>query len=222
MRKILTLSILLGSLTPVSAANAAGGSSFVPGDADEASLASFMNFKAPRPRTRDGTLSLVLPSFVVHGTRPDAETAAAMPRKTDASGTTVMTPGVGLQYVSAEGNMLIAAVVKDCYDDLAGTLQVGRSWRLGRDTSWALTAGVYVRETPMACDHTGPGGSLSCENIDSYPVKWLATVNHESVDVIPMPFLHFQTTLYRDRNFRVDFKLMGNIALNEFGFAFPF
>jgi hypothetical protein len=94
--------------------------------------------------------------------------------------------------------------------------------------------GVYARETPLSCQttmatyQTGRGRTqtittgTSCSAMDSYPWKMMTTVNGESVDIIPMPLLHFTTALYKDSDVEIDFKFMGNFVLNEFGFAVPF
>ncbi|WP_413294966.1 hypothetical protein ACLSU7_07635 [Bdellovibrio sp. HCB185ZH] len=154
-------------------------------------------------------LSLVVPGFVVHGVKPSEAASNSMPRKMDGNGSTVITPGFGLEYVDQDGFLLLGAVVKDCYDGLAGTLQAGEMFQISDRTQWGLTFGVYARQTPP-------------RDIDGYRMKFLTSVNGHSVDIIPTPFLHFSTALYKSRDFRIDFKVMSNVVLNEFGFAFPF
>lgn len=161
-------------------------------------------------------LSLVVPSVVYHGIKPGAEATTAMPRKLDNGGNTVVTPGLGIQYVSDEGLMVLGAVVKDCYDGLAGTLQVGELFEVSDRTNWGVTFGIYARQTPLRCDST------DCYEIDSYRLKFNSSVSGYPVDIIPMPFLHFTTALYKSREFQVDFKMMSNVVLNEFGIAVPF
>lgn len=169
--------------------------------------------------------SLVLPSFVVHGFAIDKEVADQMPRKLSGGGQTVMTPGVGLQYVSDGGFLALGGILKDCYDNFAGLIQVGQMFKWGSRTLIGYSAGVYMRETPIECktimDRRGRK-STACEEFDAYQLKFMSSINGESVDIIPMPFLHFSTALYKDRDFEVDFKVMTNFALNEFGLAIPF
>jgi hypothetical protein len=169
-------------------------------------------------------LSLVLPSFVVHGMKPSQEASQYMPRKMDGNGSMVITPGFGLEYVDSDGLMLLGAVVKDCYDNLAGTLQIGEMFAVSDRTAWGVTFGVYSRQTPTRCSTTSDGRMVTteCRDLDGYRMKFLTTVNGQSVDIIPMPFFHFSTALYKSREFRIDFKLMSNFVLNEFGFAVPF
>ncbi|MNL58784.1 hypothetical protein D3C87_1824530 [compost metagenome] len=50
----------------------------------------------------------------------------------------------------------------------------------------------------------------------------MTTINGRSVDIMPMPFFHFTTALYKDQDFQLDFKVMSNVILNEFGIAVPF
>lgn len=168
--------------------------------------------------------SLIIPSFVVHGIQPDQGASADMPRKIDGNGDAVVTPGIGLQYLGSSGFFAIAAGIKDCYDNLAGTFQVGKMYEITDDTSWGISMGVYARQTPMSCDYQpGPrGGSYNCTTLDNYSWKFMGSVNGQPVDIIPMPFLHFTTAIYRGKDFRVDLKVMGNIVLNEFGIAVPF
>jgi hypothetical protein len=169
-------------------------------------------------------LSLVVPGFVVHGVKPSAAASNSMPRKMDGNGNTVMTPGLGLEYVDSDGMMLLGAVVKDCYDNLAGTLQIGEMFQVSDRTQWGLTFGVYARQTPTSCSTVSNGRQTTteCYDIDGYRMKFLTSVNGHSVDIIPTPFLHFSTALFKSRDFRIDFKVMSNIVLNEFGIAVPF
>jgi hypothetical protein len=50
----------------------------------------------------------------------------------------------------------------------------------------------------------------------------MTTINGESVDIIPLPFLHFSTALLKFREFELDVRVMSNFVLNEFGFSIPF
>ena len=176
------------------------------------------------PVIREKRVSLIIPSVVVHGFAIDKDVAAQMPRKID-NGQTVVTPGVGLEYVSQGGFLVIGGMLKDCYDNLAGLLQVGQRFKLASHTSVGYSLGIYARETPMACRTTTTRSGrkiTTCDEFDNYELKWMTQINGEDIDIIPMPFLHFTTALYRDRNVEVDFKVMTNFALNEFGLSIPF
>jgi hypothetical protein len=198
-------------------------------------------------RSRDGQSgwSLIIPSFVIHGISPGEGAPQAMPRKLDDRGNTVATPGAGIQYESKFGFTLIGAMVKDCYDNLAGTIQIGKMFKIGRQTKLGLTMGVYARETPLTCTTTtrttfgpssssargsGPNSALSiqtisqpnCTALDGFDWKFVTTVNGESVDLIPLPFAHFSTALIKTRSIEVDFRVMSNFILNEFGISIPF
>ena len=177
-----------------------------------------------KPIAREKRASLLLPSVVVHGFAIDKDVAAQMPRKLD-NGQTVATPGVGLEYVTPGGFLVIGGLLKDCYDNLAGLIQVGQRFKVASATSVGYSLGVYARETPMSCKTTLTrfGRQITtCDEFDNYQLKWITKVNGEDVDIIPMPFLHFTTALYRDRDIEVDFKFMSNFALNEFGLSIPF
>ena len=168
--------------------------------------------------------SLVIPSVVYHGMKPGPEASSSRPRKIDNGGNTVVTPGFGIQYVSDSGLLLLGAVVKDCYDNLAGTLQIGEIFEVSDRTNWGVTFGVYARQTPMKCTSSSDGfnTSTNCYELDAYRLKFSSSVQGYPVDIIPMPFLHFTAALYKSREFQVDFKAMSNIVLNEFGIAVPF
>ncbi len=173
---------------------------------------------------REKRTSLVIPSVVVHGFSIDKEVADQMPRKLD-SGQTVVTPGVGLEYVTPGGFLALGGVLKDCYDNLAGLIQVGQRFRLGESTSVGYSFGMYARETPVACKTTVTRSGrriTTCDEFDNYKLKWMTRINDSDVDLIPMPFLHFTTALYKDRDVEIDFKIMSNFALNEFGISIPF
>jgi hypothetical protein len=196
--------------------------------------------KRPAPSIREKSgFSLILPSFVIHGIKPDSSVTSEMSRKLDADGRSVLTPGLGLSYEGKENGLLaLVAGVKDCYDNLAGMLQIGQAFQVNASTSWGYTLGVYARETPMSCQtvttyqsvNGGPGrpaamqvsSGVQCTEFDNYPWKSVVYINGESVDIIPMPFLHFSTALYKSRDFQIDLKLMTNYALNEIGFGIPF
>jgi hypothetical protein len=204
------------------------------------------NFKAPlTPSESIGSrVSVVMPSFVIHGIQPYSDAVNYMPRKLDPTGTSVATPGVGLAYEGHNGLLLLGALVKDCYDGLAGTLQVGQVFSFGRTTKLGYSMGVYMRETPMSCttsstgsasmaatDPRRPGSSglipftrtqTTCTTLDGFDWKFMTTINGESVDIIPLPFLHFSTALLKFREFELDVRVMSNFVLNEFGFSIPF
>lgn len=75
-----------------------------------------------------------------------------MPRRLDGSGNMVVTPGLGFEYIDKEsGFLFVSALIKDCYDNLAGTILLGKSMNLGKFAKLGLTLGVYARETPMIC-----------------------------------------------------------------------
>src|ERR1019366_8663754 len=83
---------------------------------------------------KSSPVQVILPSLVVHGMQPDPTVAAAMPRRLNPNGDEVATPGIGLEYKSQSGLLLLGAVIKDCFDDLAGTVQVGGNWRINRNS----------------------------------------------------------------------------------------
>lgn len=177
-----------------------------------------------RPENHEKHFSFVIPSVVYHGFAIDKDVANQMPRKID-GGQTVITPGVGIEYVSSGGFLVLGGVLKDCYDDLAGMIQVGQQFKLWSHTTIGYSLGIYARETPMSCSTTTDRRgrkSTTCDEFDNYQLKWMTTINGESVDIIPMPFIHFTTALVRFDAFEVDFKVMTNFALNEFGFSVPF
>lgn len=173
--------------------------------------------ESPYPK---GKLDLLIPSFVVHGIQPADDTQAYMPRKLTSNGDMVATPGFGLEFKGDDGDLFVSAIIKDCYNNLAGTFQYGKYWKIAKNTDWGLTMGVYARETPMACTTRAvyPGETVtSCHAMDSYSWKFLAHFNNEDVDIIPMPFLNFSTNIYKSEATRIDLKLMGNFILNEVG-----
>ena len=135
-----------------------------------------------------------------------------------------MTPGFGFKYEGREGDLFVAGLVKDCYDHLAGTLQYGFYRKYSNFTRWGLTFGVYVRETPLACSTSqfGLDQITECHPMDQYDLKFNALVNGEGIDIIPMPFFHYSTALYKDKDLQINFKVMTNLVLNEFGIAVPF
>lgn len=191
--------------------------------------------------------SFLLPSFVVHGTAPVGEAAAEMPRKLDSGGRSVLTPGFGFSYQGPSSLDVTFAVVKDCYDGWAGTIQVGQYFRWRETTKFGYTLGVYVRETPILCltqTSSGGGGSggigggligggrgrpsqsnsftsTTCGFADNLPLRYTTTFAGGYVDIIPTPFLNFSTGIYRGF-VDVDLKIMTNFFLNEVGLSFPF
>ncbi len=106
-----------------------------------------------QPSNHDKHFSVVIPSVVYHGFAIDKDVADQMPRKLD-GGQTVVTPGVGLEYVSRGGFMMLGGVLKDCYDNLAGMIQVGQQFKVLSHTAVGYSLGIYARETPIACSTT--------------------------------------------------------------------
>ncbi len=197
--------------------------------------------KRPAPSVKEKSgFSLIIPSIVYHGIQPEQSVAGEMTRKLDSDGRMVVTPGFGFSYEGPGDGALLAMIagVKDCYDNFAGMFQIGQSYKVSSTTSWGYTLGLYVRETPMSCTSVttyqsingAPGrpaamqvsSAQSCSEFDNYPWKSVAYLNGNPIDLIPMPFLHFSTALYKDANFQIDLKIMTNYVLNEVGFGIPF
>ena len=163
--------------------------------------------------------NLLIPSVVVHGFKPDQPLANEMPRKLDANGNSVYTPGIGIEYKGQDNFMFMGAFVKDCYDNPAGTIQVGNFYKLSKNTDWAWSLGLYARQTPYIC--IGNQEGKQCNITDSFSFKFMTKVNGYDVDIIPLPFLHFTSSLYKDSNLEIKFKFMGNFLLNEIGLEIP-
>jgi hypothetical protein len=188
----------------------------------------------------------LLPAFVVHGVSPTKEAASDMPRKLDSTGRSVATPGFGFEYRGQKSFDFVTAFVKDCYDNYAGTIQVGQSFKWRETSEYGYTLGLYVRQTPISCltqtvtETSGGGGvgigpigshtpphtntftSRQCLFQDNLPFRYTTKAGNGYIDIIPTPFLNFSTQLYHRGSFDVNFKLMSNIYLNEFGLSFPF
>lgn len=179
--------------------------------------------KKKKPKT-ESKLSVIVPSFVIHGMTPGNEAAASMPRRMDESGRTVVTPGAGLEYKGENGFLIMGAFVKDCYDNPAGTFQIGEQWDLAERFSLGLTMGVYVRQTPLSCDTTGwgPYQRTDCHTMDNLDWKFMTSINGVPVDIIPMPFLHLTVAMIKTQEFQLDLKVMSNYFLNEVGIGVPF
>jgi hypothetical protein len=158
---------------------------------------------------------LLLPSVVLHGLQPNSSTVAAMPRRIDRSANFVVTPGIGLEYQSDERVLLLLALVKDCFDNLAGTLQIGQSFYQTKNSNWAWSFGFYARQSPSICDQQG------CSDIGGYPLTMKMQFNGYGIDVLPVPFLHYSREIYKDRGFQLNLKLMANFIFNEIGFEVP-
>lgn len=182
-----------------------------------ASPSNSISQSMPKEPREHSSWNLLIPSFVVHGIQPQG-VQDHIERKVDPNGDVVITPGIGLEYKAANGFLILGAMIKDCYDNLAGAIQLGKKWRITRAAEWGLSAGIYMRETPIFCDRFG----RDCQEEQNVVPKFITYVNGESVDVIPLPFLHFSYTLYEDQDLKIRFKFMGNFALNEFGFEVPF
>lgn len=185
--------------------------------------------------------SVLIPAFVIHGQAPTGGVNEQMPRRVDNGGRSVVTPGVGLEFRGQSSLNAVAAFIKDCYDDPAGTLQVGQYWRVGRATDIGYTVGLYIRETPIACytetfttttPATGVGPNrqprrtntftnTQCGFADNFPVRYTTSWAGTYVDIIPSPFFNFATELFRVP-FAVELRFMTNFYLNEFGLSIPF
>ncbi len=166
-------------------------------------------------------LSFIVPSFVVHGFQPLNNAAGAMPRKILANGDAVITPGFGLESISLSGLLFLSAVVKDCYDNLAGTIQVGQDYKLNRDSHLSISMGVYIRQTPLECDPKfNPDGGCSLR--DNLSARFVKKINDQWVDVIPMPFLHYSYSVYKDKDLEIKGKVIANFFVNEVGLEIPF
>ena len=188
----------------------------------------------------------LLPMFVVHGLQPEGGVESEMPRKLDPDGRSVATPGFGFEYKGKKSLDALIVLVKDCYDNYAGSLQIGQYFKIGKNTEIGYTAGLYIRETPITCFtsySSGQGGSRApiglpvggiggrppntnsfsssvCVFSDNLPIRYTTTLGGDYIDIIPSPFLSFSTRLY-DGAFKLDLKIMGNFYLNEVGLSIP-
>ena len=182
--------------------------------------------------------NFILPTLVVHGIAPSDGVQQFMPQKIDSGGRSVATPGVGVEYRGDGSLDVLAAFIKDCYDNPAGTFQIGQYFKAFEHTTYGYSLGLYVRQTPITCltetINTGgtsgrpgrPGNPNSftttqCGFSDNLPFRYTIKSGDNYVDIIPTPFLHFSTRLYSGV-VDIDLKLMGNFYLNEFGLSFPF
>jgi len=182
----------------------------------------------------------LLPSFVVHGEQPTNGISEEMPRKLDAGGRAVATPGFGFEYQGEKSLNAVFAFVKDCYNHYATALQVGQYFKINEAFHYGYTLGLYVRETPLNCytrttgsTGTGPGSrpgapsrtnsftSTTCEFADNLPFRYTFKSSGQYFDVIPTPFLNVSARLYHGA-FDVHLKVMSNYYLNEVGLAIPF
>ena len=189
----------------------------------------------------DSTWSFLLPAFVVHGVAPANGVSSQMPRKIDSTGRSVATPGFGFEYQGSESLDVVTAFVKDCYDNYAGTIQVGQYFKWRKTSQFGYTVGLYIRETPISCltqtvtTMAGGGGtggshspphintfsSTSCAFQDNLPWRYTFKPGKSYMDIIPSPFVNFSTQIYHG-SFDVNLKIISNLYLNEFGIAIPF
>ncbi len=192
-----------------------------------AAATSTTKYKLPSETTYQHTSgwSVLVPTFVIHGIKPVGGAEEDMPRKMDPEGNTVLTPGLGVEYTALDGFMVMGAMFKDCYNGLAGAIQAGQFFRIDRDMKWGFSAGIYARQTPLNCQTTtGFNGEPieECQSIDGLNWGATPTIGGYTVDILPMPFLHFSYALLNTRDLQVHLRLMSNIVLNEFGLSIPF
>lgn len=191
-------------------------------------------------------LNYIFPVVVMHGEAPTGDVNELMPRRVDDGARFVLTPGLGIEYEGERSLDFVLAIVKDCYDDYAGTIQIGQYFKLGSRTKFGYTAGLYIRETPITCYTTSatyndysPSASrpsnmnrppssgvntfttTQCVFNDNLPLRYTFETSGSYVDVIPSPFLNFSTIIYKS-DFEITLKLMTNYYLNELGISFYF
>lgn len=192
--------------------------------------------------------SVVLPAFVVHGLTPSKTIAEYMPRKMDKNGQSVATPGIGIEYQSEGTFNFITALVKDCYDNYAGTILFGQNWDLSEKFQIGYLAGLYIRETPITCytvssltssalpniGGIGLGGSngrpsnsnaisySACQFSDNLPIRYTISNNGSYIDIIPSPFIKLSYQIVDTNSFKLNLALLSNFYLNEFALTIPF
>ena len=206
---------------------------------------------APVPAALDSEYKrwfVLLPAFVVHGLDPTGGANQYMPRRIVPSGRSVATPGLGFEYQGRSSFEAAAAFVKDCYDNPAGTVQIGQHFRVSRAWDLGYSVGLYIRQTPIACytstvttttPATNPPGrnlgggrraqpartntltSTSCAFQDNLPFRYTTRVGGGYMDIIPTPFLHASVRLYHGA-FDLHLLSISNFYLNEFLLSIPF
>lgn len=165
--------------------------------------------------------SFMLPTFVIHGIQPDPIVAQQMPNKLDGSGDMVFTPGFAYQHVNEDGEMFLGAVVKDCFNNTAATVQFGKMYDLESDFAWGWSFGFYARPTPYICE-PGINGKKDCYPVADFPLKLNFKVGQAPFEVMPMPFVHFQYRLVNTDDFKMNLKVIANFFINEVGIEIPF
>jgi hypothetical protein len=192
---------------------------------------------------------ILIPAFVVHGLDPTGGANRYMPRRLVPSGRSVATPGIGAEFQGRSSFEAAVAFVKDCYDNPAGTLQIGQHFRLREVWDLGYSIGLYIRKTPIACytstvtttttsAPTPPGINLGggrraqpsrtntltstqCAFQDNLPFRYTTRVGAGYMDVIPTPFLHASVRLYHGP-FDLHVMAISNFYLNEFLLSVPF
>lgn len=191
----------------------------------------------PEPFEEPKRWSVLLPAFVIHGEDPLGGVAQNMPRRVDPSARMVVTPGLGIEYQGLSSFDALAAYIRDCYDDPAGTVQIGQHFHWGPAIDFGYTVGLYVRQTPISClistvtqtsggsrgvpRHTNTFSYTQCQFEDNFPWRYTFKWGDHYVDFIPTPFLNFSARLYHGL-FDLQVKFISNYYLNEFGVQIPF
>ncbi len=156
--------------------------------------------------TQAEELQIHLSGITLHGLRNTGVAPKAMPRKIDGNGQLVFTPGVALLYKDKENYLYNISLLKDCYDNWAGTLMFGKEFETGvTGLSWSLIGGVYARQEAWLCvDGT-------CVRGVDMPLR----LTTGGMDVMPIAFagLHYKAPV-TDNQF-VHINILSNFFLTQ-------
>lgn len=152
--------------------------------------------------------------LTLHGLPTTGVAHKGMPRRIDEKGQLVVTPGLGIALIENQ-NIYSASILKDCFDNYASSLLVGRQFESKiPNLSYSFLLGVYLRELPMVCADGG------CSLATDMPIK----IRTKSLDIIPIAFggLTYKIPLNEKNYFHTN--LYTNFFITQFtvGFGFEF
>lgn len=112
-------------------------------------LLLFLSFTSPAL----AETSIVVGGLTLHGFQNQNYVWEGMPRKLDDKGQMVFTPTVGIRW--GEENLYTITLLKDCFDNYAGTFLWGRKVYESEYLNLEWSLGLYIRETPFYVAQNG-------------------------------------------------------------------
>lgn len=157
-------------------------------------------------QTKAGEIRVGFLGLTMHGEAPKADVRPIMPRKLDNQAIFVWHPELNINYITDENTIYNATYVKDCTDNDAYYLGMGKQYNIEKGLRFGYIIGVYKRLQPYAFT-----------NYDTGKITYTFTNQY-----LPMPQVFIEKVYKINEKFGISFQASSSIFLSHATIGFVF